>query len=192
MFLSTFKASMLTWVKGLTAQRLVTTLLALGFGVSATIFVGHVTSPEPWSPLGPYPVQYVAHQQDDMVVSSVEGSGNSMIPKIHLSSGSVKIIGSKCAKEDVQVKGHYGWVSIVPGGFSYNVPSGPPGHRLAGCQQFDFKNEIPEKVAEWAKEAEADGIQPEVVITGCEVPIKGDGTQGVEICWRTEPFALVG
>lgn len=163
-------------------------IIALALGVLATFTIFKITQPEPWRPLGPYPEQKVVAEGNKLVNSVVEE--NPKIPAVKITEDHIVVTGSKCGKEEVKVSGTYGWRSINPGGFVHNLPKGPPGVRLEGCQSFTFENDIPPEVKEWALKILAKGDQPELYLSGCETPIDEDGNKGEQLCWRTEPFAF--
>lgn len=182
MFLKFLKKNIVKTVLGYT--------VALLLGISVTLSIIALTKPDPWMPLGPYPEQRIIAEPAHMVDS--EKRENIIIPATSLSKGSIWVNGTKCSKESVAVQGASGWRSTYPGGFQYNVPPGPPGRRSSGCQTFTFENEIPPQVKEWAGKLLAAGEQPEMYLSGCEIPLhEKDGTKGTEVCWKTEVFAFI-
>lgn len=168
---------------------LVILAVALFIGAIVALSIHDALQPDPWNPLGPYPVQTIK-SQGPRVKDGAREDSNATVPQIKLGSD-VAVAGEKCVAEDLTVLGEYGWRSIVPSGFSYQAPKGAPGFRLKGCAKLNFQNEIPAEVDTWARKQIAEGRTPEVYIGGCEIPVKKDGTKGVEKCWRTEPFVLV-
>lgn len=163
-------------------------LVAVSIGVLVSLSITFILQEPEWKPLGPYPVQQVDSQGP--LVDSPERGGNLIIPQVKLGS-TVHTTGQKCAKEDVTVQGEYGWRSVVPNGYTYEMPKGAPGRRLKGCESLDFDNHIPSDVDAWAREVIENGRVPEVYLGGCETPIREDGHKGATVCWRTEPFVLV-
>lgn len=163
-----------------------TVLLAALVGFVAAVITTAVGSAGP-----PYPIQAVT-SQGPRVTSPSDGSE---VPVVSLSSDFVEVTGRKCLDEETRVRGQVGWRSIVPGGFAYVVPdnsNGVPAVRLAGCSPFKtFENQIPEPVVEWATRVIERGGTPEVVIGGCETPVRDNDSEGEELCWTTERFVLV-
>lgn len=161
--------------------------IALTLGITAGVVVYKVLSPAPWSPLGPYPVQVVT-SQGPKLKSPINAA--EVLPQIKLGSKAA-IAGTKCSKEEVTVKGGYGWRSVVPSGLEYTAATGAPGLRLKGCSKLAFQNVIPPEVDDWARDVINGGQVPAVFLGGCEIPVNPDGKEGVKVCWRSEPFILV-
>jgi len=166
---------------------------ALLVGLTSAVITYKLIKPDEWRPLGPYPVQPVTNSGPR--IDSLTGD-NSQVATVDI-NGTVKTSGVKCAKEEVLVTGILGWHSVYPGGFVYEVPqpaNKPPAVRLIGCSaKTPYENHIPIEVREYALGNMKNGIGPEFIIGGCEIPQKLDssGKTGERQCWRTERFILV-
>lgn len=162
--------------------------IALVLGVVSGLFIKDMLEPAPFDPLGPYPVQQV-HATNNKLIDS-EVNPNVVIPAVSIEDEFIRVNGVKCSNQEVNIKGTITWRSVVPGGFYYNAPPGT-GARADGCEQFEFENEIPDEVREWALGVLSHQQNPELFVSGCETPIDDNGEKGQELCWRTETFAFI-
>jgi hypothetical protein len=159
-------------------------VIALGL-ITWLIFV--TATDDTWKPLGPYPEQSVITDETfDWANGETYSTGSETIPAVRLSAGEVTVEGTKCNDTAVTVDGSKAWTSMEPPGFTFDEGAGT-GTRPEGCSTRTFTNPIPAEVAAWAE-----GRLPVVVaIGGCETPVDPDRGEGAELCWRTEPFALI-
>lgn len=142
---------------GLAAVSLLLVLLVV---LEVAIILG-VYDDDEWQPLGPYPVQDV----------------------LEINEAFVRVVGTKCAEEDVTVRGTYGWMRVEPPGFSVTLGEGTGG-REAGCHTQEFRNDIPSTVSDLNEPGHV------WIILGSETPVRDDGTEGVPLGWQTEEFVL--
>jgi hypothetical protein len=144
-----------------------------------------------WAPLGPYPEQHVVSTQ------TVQWSGpetftaatTEQIPAVNV-AGPLVVEGTKCASGETIVRGTKVWTSLDPRGFSHDEGSSIS-TRTNGCRTAVVRNPIPPEVQAWAREQHATETLPVLRVGGCEVPVAQGQGDGVELCWATEPFALV-
>ena len=160
-------------------------------GVAVTFGVLKLAEEPPYNPLGPYPEQQVIARDSVTIPSTAET--DVPLPLVSLEDEHIIVTGSKCSDEETQVIGQYGWRSAEPSGFDFTFFEGVSAVRIKGCQSFMFQNDFPEEVKRWVerslqRDVERDHV--EMYLSGCETPIKDDGTKGVEICWRTQTFAI--
>jgi hypothetical protein len=142
---------------------IVVTITAIVSVAFTALTVIHAFEPEPWDPLGDYPLQVVLEVNDDHVITE----------------------GIKCnaSREDVQVRGEFGWQRVDPSGFAFPIGQGT-GVRTPGCERFTFQNNIPDEV----RNADLPGAQWRIV--GTETPFRAEGADGVPHTWQTETFEL--
>jgi hypothetical protein len=134
----------------------------------------------PWSPLGPFPVQYITDEEP-----------------VDVFIGEVTVDGQKCrhgsSGNGVQVSGEYAWYSS-PSGFVEGQQVIASVNKLDGCESTLFRNQIPGSVSLIVCE----GGPTVWRIAGSETPIGDIGSDGVVVPrsgltlgWQTENFELV-
>lgn len=160
------------------------TMWALGavsvalFTFAGALLFFALSRPEPFDPLGPYPVQRVAEERD-----------RTDTPTVSLRHPVVHVTGRKCTEgHGYTISGVVAWQSVDPRG-SGIVTGEATRDAVDGCETFRFRNDIPERVLAVMEAQVADGLRPLWRITGTETPINGDG-EGVPLTWVTEPFRV--
>jgi hypothetical protein len=160
-----------------------------------------------WDPLGEYPVQNVTpfptkggvriidlHDSNpgSIVTESNDNSTSSGV-QFYLDED-IHSNGIKCVKPEediVQIKGTLYWQSDNPPGRFLKVAEGA-NDRGPGCQQYDFSNPIPEEVRAEVARLTAEGFtRSEWHLTGTEIPIRGNGEEGVSRTWITTSFTII-
>lgn len=161
------------------ASRGLLTLAAALVVLAAAITFNTVARPGRWSPLGPYPTQQVLEERDPTDT-----------PVVSLSDPVVHVTGEKCNDGDgYQIGGTVSWQSVDPKGTSIRTGEGTRDAQ-DGCQDFEYRNDIPDDVLSVMRRQVADGLEPLWRITGTETPQR-DGEEGVSLSWVTEPFRIV-
>lgn len=129
--------------------------------------------PDLWDPLADYPpVQTVVDRDHSIRLD-----------------GLVEVEATKCAREQVEVRGVLSWQAMDPPGANIETGSGTS-LRERGCESFRFANPIPFEVREVIRAQHASGIEAPVWrITGTEVPFDGE-REGVPRTWVTENFTV--
>lgn len=98
--------------------------------------------------------------------------------------------GRKCNEGGgYQIAGTVSWQSVDPRGTSIRTGSGAR-DAVDGCQDFEFRNDIPPDVLSVMRRQVAEGLEPLWRITGTETPQRDSG-EGVSLSWVTEPFRVV-
>jgi hypothetical protein len=148
-----------------------------------------------WNPLGDYPIQIVT--TEEVIIEPVQNSGrNSQIglPVIYLDQ-TANSTGIKCVKPEegqVTIRGDLSWVSDEPPGKFIKIIENVSSTRGPGCINYEFKNEVPPQVKAEIKKLTAAGInQSTWHLTGHEVPIRDDGTEGEGRTWQTTSFVVL-
>jgi hypothetical protein len=163
-------------------NRVVRALVLLAIALvclAAAITFDAATAPDRWSPLGPYPVQQVLEPRD-----------NTDTPFVSLADPVVHVAGEKCTEGDgYTISGTVSWQSMDPRGTSIVTGSGSR-EAVAGCTEFEYRNDIPPDVVQIMRHQVEDGLSPLWRITGTETPQR-DGEEGVSLSWSTEPFRIV-
>jgi hypothetical protein len=167
-------------------ERLAFTLLVLLLGITVGALGFWLVTPEPWSPLGPYPQQAVV---SDRSIDVDEGAGTTITVPLVRSTGDVTVQGVKCNDEAVTVAGTVSWVSVDPPGTQVVVGSGVR-TRSPGCSSFTFHNPIPQEIIDRTAALEDLGFTPVWRITGTETPQRENGETGESLSWTTEPFVV--
>lgn len=155
--------------------------LALAFGILVGIYVVQAFQPEPFDPLGEYPIQQVAN-----TVPGVSG------PAVLLGQD-LSVSGTKCndTNKQVAVRGQYEWVLTVPPGTTVPHPPGT-GIRLPGCTAFVFSNPMPDRVIARSQSLyEQTGKNPVWRISGFEIPYDEEHGAGVKQTFVSENFTVV-
>lgn len=156
-------------------------LLALSFSILGAAIVVSVRGPHDWNPLGEYP--------DQAVVSRVDGFDG---PAAHI-DGVVVVVGTKCVRSTVRVRGSSFWQSTTPPGILVSAGAGVT-TRPKGCTTQTFANPIPSAVR--AAAARPDDPVLRWVITGTETPVRDTNDsdrsrEGTPRAWTTQEFEIV-
>ena len=153
-------------------SKLLLFLAFAAFGIGFLLFgIGFIVEhhrPAVWNPLG----TYVSPQR---VTNG---------PRI-MATDTVDVMGTKCAKQDVYVRGVSEFISVDNPGIVIPRAPGALSIRLKGCQTTTFSNLIPSEVAVLARK----GIT-QWEITGTETPADQNGRTGVPRSWTTESFVV--
>ena len=147
-----------------------------------------------WDPLGAYPIQLITNQQettkndDGIIVTN---------PTIHIPSDvnaiwpTVNIEATKCADEEVKVKGQSFWRQVEPPGFSYENPGGIATRSL-GCQSFHYKNDFPPEIRNRIANLANNGTNITIwQIGGEETPVNDEGGTGGPRLYQSQNFTVV-
>lgn len=169
--------------------------IIIGIAISMLLVWGFHTWQEAtrWDPLGEYPLQIITTTHTATIDDLDVDDSDVGLPVIYLNQ-EVSSNGVKCVKPEegvVQVKGQLSWVSDRPPGKIIDI-SGGAGTRGPGCVNYSFENDIPDKVLKEIERFSSEGLQHSTWhITGTEVPIKADGTEGVPRTWITTSFVVL-
>lgn len=145
--------------------------------LAIAIIVIQAREPDPWAPLGPFPLQTVEKEVIDV------------------SEGFVTVVGEKCrfGTDGVQTTGTVSWRLVVPPGYVSPLPAFPAVVHLNGCTTTAFSNPIPDDVVDYV--CTHQDASPWHIV-GLETPVGdlvGDlvfPRQGLQLGWETEKFTL--
>lgn len=141
--------------------------------LAGAVLFAELRTPARWDPLGAYPTQQVTNPRH----------------RVHL-EGLVRVEATKCADEEVQVRGVLSWQAMDPPGANIEVGSGTA-TRAKGCSTFAFANPVPVEVREVIEAQHAAGIaRPVWRVTGTETPFD-DNREGAPRTWVTDNFEVV-
>ena len=143
-------------------------------GLAGVLTAQYVLDPNPFDPLGKYPVQ--------QVTSPVVTNGEA-----------ITVDATKCstAPESVTVKGTFYWVSVVPGGYKV-FGGGGVGERVPGCTKFHYTNPMPADMVAINEHLFGQGIaQVTWRLVGGDIPIDVDGSEGVPRPYHSTSFTVV-
>lgn len=175
-------------------------IVALAMVVVGVIGVRLYESATRWDPLGDYPVQVAYSKVGDVrqqpqrspLDNNSTTSPSVLLPTIYLGE-EIHTTGIKCTAtaEEVTVTGVLSWVSDLPPGRIIEVSRGG-GPRGPGCITYEYANPIPPEVLEAIDELLEDGIvESEWHLTGTEIPVREDGTEGEPRTWTSTVFRVI-
>lgn len=159
-------------------------VMALVLGVVA---VNTVRGDDQWTPLGPFPTQTVKGtttypiKTDTAIVE---------YPAVSVNDDSVRVTGTKCYQERVQVQGAVSWSSVEPPGLNLNVGEGTNEFEK-GCVETSYVNLIPPTVKTWANQRFAEGAEFVLIRISGRQTAFDDQRESVPLTWRTETFAIL-
>lgn len=168
-------------------------LLFIALIINVVLMYKVITHNE-WDPLGSYPIQVVTNKpetvtnDDGVVVSNptihVPTDVNAIWPTVNIDS-------TKCADEEVKVRGQSFWRQVEPPGFSFEN-SGGIALRSLGCQSFHYKNDFPPEIRNRIANLARTGINTTIwQIGGEEIPVNDDGETGGHRLYQSQNFTVV-
>jgi hypothetical protein len=147
-----------------------------------------------WDPLSTYPVQTVTNPQTIRI--DVDGR-TTTYPTIRVSGDidvawpTVNIDATKCANEEVNIKGQSSWKQVEPPGFISQEVLGFTKRNL-GCQLFHYRNDFPPEVKGRIEKLANEGVTKTIwQITGEEIPVRDDGKTGRSRIYQSQNFMVV-
>jgi hypothetical protein len=159
-----------------------------------------------WDPLGEYPLQVVTQQPAVNLGATPGHTTTPSIAGVEIGGGTaastisfyldqdIHSSGIKCVKENegvIRVRGTLYWQSTQPPGRIIKIADGV-GNRGPGCQLYNFSNPVPDAVLEEVGKLTREGFETSNwELTGTEVPVKQDGTEGKSRTWITTTFTLI-
>lgn len=151
-----------------------------------------------WTPLSPYTLQVVLNETSTVKIADGTTTG---LPVVYLDQ-LVITRGSKCntSNQPVAVRGTKVWVGVQPPGALLNQIKGGA-IRPPGCNQYSFKNNVPQAVVDYAHKIGKPTIWqlhgeecPYATQTGVDAdgnPILKNKGEGVCRQWNTANFILM-